>query len=177
MLEGSSLMQIARPRHHREAAGAGQRRSRRFAPLDRRSHVAFARPILPRPVLREKRAELATAREAGAGEGDSDHQVLATPVHRVRKITLTLTLSRSTGRGDQGVASAMCFATEPAVTFPAGVVTFRLRSVGRIAGRPARWAVRGPGPPLQPEESACDTVRWRCWPRWRGSARPAFARE
>src|SRR5689334_8628630 len=32
-------------------------------------HVARARPILPRPVLRETRAELATAREAGGGEG------------------------------------------------------------------------------------------------------------
>jgi glyoxylase-like metal-dependent hydrolase (beta-lactamase superfamily II) len=38
---------------------------------------------------------------AGGGEGDFDHQVLATPAHHVRKGTLTLTLSRSTGRGDQ----------------------------------------------------------------------------
>jgi putative heme-binding domain-containing protein len=30
---------------------------------------------------------------------DADHPVLATPGHRVREITLTLTLSRSTGRG------------------------------------------------------------------------------
>src|SRR4051794_25620635 len=42
----------------------------------RRSHVGPARPLLPRPVLRETRAELATAREAGGGEGDFDHQVL-----------------------------------------------------------------------------------------------------
>src|SRR3954447_12392375 len=32
--------------------------------------------VLPRPVLRETRAELATAREAGGGEGGFDHQVL-----------------------------------------------------------------------------------------------------
>src|SRR3954462_10777382 len=33
--------------------------------------------------------------------GDSDHQVLATPAHRVHQFTLTPTLSRSTGRGGQ----------------------------------------------------------------------------
>src|SRR4051812_24379870 len=55
----------------------------------------------PRPALRETRAELATAREAGGGESDLEHQVLATPAHRVRQITLTLTLSRSTGRGNR----------------------------------------------------------------------------
>jgi glyoxylase-like metal-dependent hydrolase (beta-lactamase superfamily II) len=46
---------------------------------------------------------------AGGGEGDSktrcsgdsDREVLARPAHRVRQITLTPTLSRSTGRGGQ----------------------------------------------------------------------------
>ena len=32
---------------------------------------------------------------------DFGHRVLATPAHRVRQITLTLTLSRSTGRGNE----------------------------------------------------------------------------
>ena len=39
----------------------------------------------------------------GGGEGDFDDQVLATPAHRVRQITLTLTLSRSTGRGGRNL--------------------------------------------------------------------------
>jgi len=33
--------------------------------------------------------------------GEFDHRMLATPTYRVRRITLTLTLSRSTGRGNE----------------------------------------------------------------------------
>src|SRR3954452_8243113 len=62
------------------------------------THVVRAAPILPRPVLRETRAELATARErAGVRvisiprcSGDFDPHVLATPEHRLHQITLTL---------------------------------------------------------------------------------------
>src|SRR4051794_18282526 len=51
-------------------------------------------------------------RGEGRGEGDFDHQLLATPAHRVRQITLTLTLSRGTGRGNAGKHTAVLrFAT------------------------------------------------------------------
>src|SRR3954452_17348447 len=74
----------------------------------RQSHVVHASSILPRPVLREKRAELATAREAGGGEGDFDDQVLgwsrdqvlAPPTHTSPRNHPHPTLSRSTGRGN-----------------------------------------------------------------------------
>src|SRR3954464_2131186 len=75
-------------------AGASTRIARK------QSHVARARPILPRPVLRER----------AGGRGISTtrcsdgfyHQVLAAPAQRVRQVTLTLTLSRRTGRGNAG---------------------------------------------------------------------------
>ena len=82
------------------------------------SHVARAGPILPRPVLRETRAELAAARErAGVRvisrtrcSGDFDHQVLATPAHRVRQITLTLP---SPGVPGEGSCRARAIALQP----------------------------------------------------------------
>ena len=64
------------------AAEGGRRRSNRSQWRQARQDAKRAkRPgsqktLLPRPVLREKRAESATAREAGGGEGDFEDQVL-----------------------------------------------------------------------------------------------------
>src|SRR4051794_22823860 len=81
----------------------------KLSPIPRLNAADLRYGAPPRPVLRQKRAESATARETGGGEGDLDHQLLgrfqhqalATPAHLVRQITLTLTLSRSTGRGNR----------------------------------------------------------------------------
>src|SRR4051812_9972333 len=102
-----------------------------------------AGPVLPRPVLRETRAELAAAREqraelAAAREragvrvisrtrcsGGSDHQVLATPLHLVRQITLTLPSPGVPGEGSCrafGIALASCGRQCPDGRFVAQVV-------------------------------------------------------
>src|SRR3954471_6261786 len=65
-----------------------------------RSHVARAGPILPRPVLRE-RAGVRVIWKTRCLE-------LATPDTWYFESTLTLTLSRSTGRGDQAHVRLLC---------------------------------------------------------------------
>src|SRR4051794_17087139 len=55
---------------------------------------------------RKKRSPSPGTPGEGGGEGDLEDQVLATPAHRVRQVTLTLTLSRGTGRGDQSARGA-----------------------------------------------------------------------
>src|SRR3954452_15713595 len=62
----------------------------RSASVDPKSRRSAARPRLPPPVLRETRAELATAREAGGGEG----------LPRAPREALTLSLSRITARAE-----------------------------------------------------------------------------
>src|SRR4051794_11965547 len=72
-----------------------------------RNNFSASEGSLPHPVLRETRAEFATARErvgvrvisSTRCSGDLEHQVLAMPAHRVHQITLTLPSPGVPGEG------------------------------------------------------------------------------
>src|SRR3954463_15635728 len=57
----------------------------------------LARGLLPRPVLRERAGVRVIS--STRCSGDSDHQVLATPEHRVCQVTLTLPSPGVPGEG------------------------------------------------------------------------------